>query len=544
MKKDPFKQPSEWVERTLASLSLDEKIWQMMHPAIEPRSEGDFLCDYLAAGQPGGLFLFQGTMAEFTHTTGLIQKHLKVPAVISSDLENGAGRFITDTTQFPELTALGATRNEEYAYQMGRATAIEGRAFGVHWAFAPLVDINLHPHNPITNTRTLGDDPDNVSALSGQLIRGMQENGLCATAKHFPGDGYDDRDQHICTSINPLSMEQWYQLSGKMFMDAIRAGVWSIMIGHIALPAWDNPQPGNLESAPPATLSRKIVTDLLRDKMGFNGVIITDAMVMGGITLRAPRAKIIPGVIEAGCDIILFSELPGDFLILKQAVEQGRIPEEKINDSVRRILRLKELLGLNKDPGPRPLGDRERNEFAAVSKRIARDAITLVRKKEGVLPLKLGPGTKVLSYHLRANLENTVDMIDKMLTDRGVTVSRFTEQDVDKLPSNDEVMACDAILVHLVYGPLWNTNCIRPTGYALRDLNRIMGLHHPRLVFISYGSPYHIYDYPHTPVFINAYSADKNTQSAVLQFLTGEIPANGKSPVNLEKAYHYGIGPM
>jgi len=260
---------SPWVNATLAALSLDQKIGQLLHGCVSPGATPAEIDGVLAGVQPGGMFLFSGTFAQFGAATAHLQSRSPVPMVISSDLENGAGRIIQDATIFPDLMALAATDDLELAAAMARAAAREGRAAGVHWTFGPVVDINANPHNPITNTRSLGDRPDTIAAFAKTLIHEMQTHGLCATAKHFPGDGFDDRDQHVCTTVNPLRLDQWHASSGRLFKEAMEAGVWSMMIGHIALPAVDPGAGRHLSDAPPATLSPKIVQGLLRETLGF-----------------------------------------------------------------------------------------------------------------------------------------------------------------------------------------------------------------------------------------------------------------------------------
>lgn len=534
---------SGWVEHTLAfatRMTIDQKIGQLLHPDIWPTASPDELTDMLGDVEPGGMFLHPGKTEEFQNTTRWLQARFPVPVIVSSDLECGAGRMVEDATSFPDLMSLAATDDEELAFEMGRAAAVEGRACGVHWSFGPVVDINANPHNPDANTRALGDDPDRIARLATAMIRGMQQNNLCATAKHFPGAGFDDRDQHICTTINPLRMDQWLALSGRMFQEAIDAGVWSIMIGHLALPAWDPGDGAHIQHAPPATISRQLVTGLLREKMGFQGVIITDALDMGGVTSWGPFEEIIPAVIEAGCDMILFSSAKRDFDILKRAVESGRLTEERIDQSVRRILALKETLGLRKSLALPTVTAADSERFQRASREIAERAITLVRDHNGALPLKLEPGARVLSYHLRGDAEyKNVDAFDDLLRARGVEVTRFDEAELGKLPDAAEIAGFDVVLLSVVLGPSWGTNRIRPAGNYMRDVWALTTSHHPRLALVSYGSPYLLYEMPRLPLVINAYSPDLSTQEAVLRLLTGEISAAGKSPVDLDAPYRF-----
>jgi len=532
-------QTFEWVEQTLASLTLEQKIGQLLHPALWPNVSEEDWERALGTVEPGGVFLFSGKKGEFQKATHWLQARFPVPVIISSDLENGAGYMVEDATRFPDLMSLAATDDERLAFEMGRAAAVEGRACGVHWSFGPVVDININPYAPGPNTRSLGDDPDRVARLSTAMIRGMQESGLAATAKHFPGGGCDDRDPHICTTINPLRMDQWFALSGRMFQEAIDAGVWSVMIGHTSLPAWDPGDGAHLQHAPPAVLSHKLITGLLRERMDFQGVIITDAMNMGGVTSWGPFEEIIPAAIESGCDMILFSVVERDFPILKRAVEEGRLTEGRIDESVRRILALKERLDLHVDADPRPLSSEDGDHFRQISQEIAARAVTLVRDDEGVLPLRLEEGTRVFSYHLRGDPDSNVDGFDDLLRARGVEVTRCDESELGKLPSLDELAGFDVLLINGVFRPSWGTNRIRPAGNYMRDVWELINSHHPRLVFVSYGSPYLLYDMPNLPLVINAYSPDENTQRAVLKLLTGEMEAQGQSPVELERPYRF-----
>lgn len=526
-----------WIEKTLSSMSLDEKIGQLLHPFVHPEKGTEELERRFGNVQPGGVFVFPGTMEEIRRCVEWLQNRSAVPVVIASDLENGAGRMVKDATTFPDLMSLAATNDETLASAMGRAAALEGRACGIHWSFGPVVDINANPLNPITNTRSLGDDPDRVSRLSRRIIRGMQENGLAACAKHFPGDGFDFRDQHVCTTINPLPMEAWRQWSGRMFSHAIDADVWSVMVGHIALPAYDPGDGKSLRSAPPATLSRKLTTGLLRGELGFDGLIITDALGMGGILTRAPREMLLLGALKAGCDMLLFVDLKGDFEILKNAARAGRLTEERIDESVRRVLELKRRLGLQREAGPGALPEETRDQFRAASRRIAERAVTIVEDRFNVIPLDLSAGKHVLSIHLRGDPAHNVDAIDDRLRGRGLEVIRVTEKDPSPLWNDLLMQAVDAILVHYVYGPSWMTNRIRPGGNALRELVMRISVYDRRVVHISYGTPYLLLDFPELPALINAYSPDPATQDAVVRILTGELSPTGKSPVDCRRLH-------
>lgn len=523
-----------FIEKQLAAMTLEEKIGQVLHPYVLPQHNLEDIRKKFSKIKPGGVFVMPGNRDEIAPCIETVQACSSTPVVISCDLENGPGRMIKDATIFPDLMALAATRSTDLAREMARSAALEGLELGIHWTFGPIVDINANPQNPITNTRGLGDDPELISQLALTLIDEMQRNGLAATAKHFPGDGYDCRDQHVCTTINPLSREDWDRLSGEMFRRAINAGVWSIMIGHIALPSVYPGKGRTLADAPPATLSHRLTTELLRGGLGFDGMIVSDASFMGGVTSRGPREEIVPAMLMAGCDQILFCNLELDFQILLKAVQNGKVTEERLEDAVRRVLRLKQQLGLFERVRGEALTADTRAGFAQSSRKVAEAAITLVRDRLGALPLALGAGKRVLSYHLRADTTYNVDGMDDLLRATGAEVVRCTEEDVYKLPPDEEMQKFDAIILHWIYGPSWKTNRIRPNGNFLRDVILRLSMHDKRMVFVSYGTPYLLHDMPEIPALVNAYSPDAETQRAVLKLLTGELKPVGTSPVRLE----------
>jgi len=526
-----------WVDRSLDGMNRKQKIGQLLHPSTQPhRSEADYR-EMLAGWEPGGLFLFPGTREQFAETTAMAQRLSPTPLIVSSDLENGAGRMVTDATIFPDLMALAAADSDELADAMGEAAAIEGRALGVHWTFGPVVDINAHPHNPICNTRSLGDDPHRIARLAARLIRSMQDRGLAATAKHFPGDGYDDRDQHLCTTVNPLDGETWRVKSGAMFQAAIDAGVWSIMIGHVALPAVDPGEGGSIDHAPPATLSHKLTTEMLRGELGFEGMIITDAMGMGGVRSWGTQAEVVVRAIRAGCDQILFSLPHIDGPAIEQALARGELTEARLDDAVRRQLELKARLGLNESTQPTPQPDAPTAaRFADAADRLAETALTVVRAAPDAMPVRLEPGRKVVVVHTVADAAYHVDGFDDLLRARGVEVDSYRDDwDMPIFHDDERLASYEAILLPFVYGPTWMTNRIRVSGPQFRPSRRASELPHPKRIAISFGTPYLEYDLPRCPTVINAYSPDRRTQEAVVRLLAGEITPRGVSPVDLDR---------
>ena len=336
-----------WVEATFATLRTEDKVAQLLLPTLGAYDYRREAVDAFLVNRPlGGIFVGIADRDQHRAEIAKLQARCRIPLVVASDLEAGAGHFVRGGVPFPEPLAVAAADDPQLAYALGTAAAREGRYAGVYWTFAPVVDVNVNPDNPIANTRSLGDDPERVARLAEAIIRGMQEHGLAACAKHFPGDGVDDVDQHTVTSVNSLSQEEWHRLSGFPFRRAIAAGVWSVMVGHIALPAWDTTRHA-CGVYRPASISPTLVTGLLRGELGFQGLIVTDDMNMGGVAGYAKRQERTVACIAAGCDMLLFPKLPDDYATLVAAVRSGVLPEARVDEAVRRILAFKARLNLH-----------------------------------------------------------------------------------------------------------------------------------------------------------------------------------------------------
>lgn len=533
---------SPWVKKTLATLTLDEKIGQLLHPTVRPQLSAQQIRDSLPPVRLGGMFVFSGSSSDFRRTTDFLQEGEGLPLVISTDLESGAGRMIAGATAFPDLMSLAAANDETLARDLGEATAVEARAHGVHWTFGPVVDINANPANPIANTRSLGDDPELVARMATALVESLQENGVAATVKHFPGDGWDDRDQHLATSINPLSKREWELTSGVPFRKVFKAGVWTTMIGHIALPSIDPGDPSDPLGPPPAILSRKITTDFLRGELGFDGLVVSDAIQMNGSVSRVNSSyELVVKLVNAGNDVLLFCEARRDFENLKRAVANGDISETRIDEACSRVLQLKERLGFAADPSSaRPalkaeeaLASRSK-KFSAAARSLADKALTCVRSRP--VAAKLKPGSRVFVLHLRSNPEYNVDEVDALLSARGLLVDRRTEADNPFLFQAMDFSAYAAILILWTVGPTWGTSFIRPSGPWVRGPWWIR-LAYPAcpMIHVSFGTPYLVHDVPWAETLLNAYSPDIQTQNAVVDWLFGDLEAEGTSPVDLER---------
>ena len=512
-------------------LSLREKVLQTAvirhknnRPVNEPVGAVFFGGEIITEAEEIGLEAARNTLRQY------IDRYA-IPPLITSDFENGCGSMVSCLTPLPYLSSLGATNDPQLAYDYGKATALEGRSIGANWSFSPVCDLLTNFRNPLVNVRSMTDDPELATRLLSQVIRGMQDNGLAACAKHFPGDGVDYRDQHIVTTANSLPMEQWWQLHGKVFQDVIDAGVMTIMPGHITLPDYQKERHSN--GLPlPATLSRELIQDLLKGEMGFSGVVVTDALDMGGFWGWYPdREKSEIESFKAGCDMMLW---PTDRYVdnLVAAVENGYVSMERLDDAVSRILNLKEKLGLfEKNNQPIDLTAQEKKFVADVQKRTAEQSITLVRDTNQQFPLSPKKGKKItvvpVTHHEPALRE--AELLCRELESRGFTVSyckeKVTEQDVRE---------CDTLLYALF------SRSFRPIGFLDFHSNEARKLRHFRnggiekTVVVSFGSPHFGAQYfDMATTYVNAYSMLAPSVKAFVCAAVGEIPFSDFSPFQL-----------
>lgn len=543
----------QWVKDTFASMTLEEKAGHLLCPE-EPDYNPQEWLDLLKEVPLGSAFFKFESPQRSLDCLRAIQSQSRIPLLIASDLEHGAGAMIGEAklrqeasllqedalrpsacTNFPWPMAVGAADDLNLARAMGRATAQEGRAWGVHWTFSPVVDLNVNFQNPVTNIRSLGDDPDQVSRLAAALIGGIQARSeMAATAKHFPGDGMDDRDQHLCTSVNSCSREGWWGTYGKVWRAAVEAGVMSVMVGHISFPAYEGLE-GNPAAALPATLNPRLQVDLLRGELGFKGVIVSDAAPMIGIASRTRREERAVRNIQAGSDVYLFADPVQDFRRVLQAIRDGRLPLAQVNGSVQRVLEMKARLGLHRDPfGPALLAE-DHAQVQQQAQAIADKSITLLRA-DASTPLRLEPGDRVLTVTVghRApgrEIDPEMALIDEELRQRGLVVDHL-----QGMSHNDLIARAGnytAVFVNVVMYPHARIGTIRLTGEVAMPFWEAFWVDHPHVVFTAFGSPYLLYELPHLPNLWAAYGNSPASLCAAVKAWLGEIEPLGKCPVKL-----------
>lgn len=401
MKAKPFYLTDEdckWVEDTIAGMTVDEKIGQLFFNMGSSREE-EYLKMTVRDYHIGGIRYNPATADEIYEQNRILQENSKIPLIIACNTESGGDGACVDGTPIGGQTKIGATRKADYAYQMGYMANKEAAAIGCNLSFAPVSDIMYNWENPVIGLRTYGNEPKKVVEMTKAYMDGAHANpGFCCAAKHFPGDGLDFRDQHVANSVNSMSCEEWDKTYGRVYQNLIENGLDAIMAGHIMQPAYAryfNPELTDDEMMP-ATLSPELIKGLLRGKLGFNGLVLTDASHMVGLTCRMKRGDMLPAAIAAGVDMFLFfNEMEEDFASMKQGYLDGRITKERLDEALHRILALKAHMGLHKKDKTKLIPPREQvhkiigcDEHVAMQKEIADQAITLVKYKDkDVLPV-------------------------------------------------------------------------------------------------------------------------------------------------------------
>ncbi len=540
-----------WVDRTMKSLTLRDRIAQL----IQVRAQGKFLNrrspeflaieDEVRRNHVGGVVLFAGNVYESAVLLNELQSLSGLALVVSADFERGASFRIADTTSFPWTMAIGATGSDEFAYQEGVVAGQEARALGVHWIFAPVMDVNNNPDNPVINIRSFGEDPQLVARLGSAFIRGARENGVLTTAKHFPGHGDTSTDTHIGLAVIPSDLARLNAVEFVPFRSAIEAGVDAIMTAHIAVPRVTG-EPGL-----PATLSHKILTGLLRDSLRFKGLIVTDAMEMGGITTRFWGGLAAIKAIQAGADMLL---LPPDTDVavdaVERAVRRGDISEARINQSVERVLSAKTRLGLHRIrtvPLDRLAEVVATPENQRLAQTIADRSITLLKDEKHMLPIDPRRPPKVCSIVLSSDLDPSPGSVFQAEMRRrfldNVRTAAVDPRIPDELVSGILKSASESdvvVLSTLVRVVSGKGNVALPDN--LRGLlDRLFDTGKP-VIWVAFGNPYVLRLYPQVPAYMCTFGYSDVSQVAAARALSGEIPITGKMPVSIPQSAKVGDG--
>ncbi len=578
------KQGERWARESLKKMSLEQKIGQMFMIWAQARlmnvesPEYLRLRDALHEYHLGGFgvtvgfedgFLYKNEPLEAALVANQLQKESEFPLLFAADFERGLGFRLNDVTSFPHAMAFGAAGNVEFAREAGRITAQEARAIGVQWNWFPVADVNSNPANPIINIRSFGEDPQQVGELVAAYIAGAHEFGMLTTAKHFPGHGDTDTDSHTTMPVVNRDKAYFEKVALPPFRAAIKAGVDAVMVAHILAPALD-PAPDHVASISPA-----IVTGLLKREMGFNGLVVTDAMDMSGLTKLFPEGgsaaagRAAVAAVKAGNDMLLIpSDLDGSYNGLLGAVRSGEIPESRIDESVLKILRAKASVGLNKatlvdlDALPRIVG---KPANLARAQEIADRAVTLVRDNRQVLPLKATPqgtiaprnayptagetrhGTLLLIFtdDSRSDWGRVLDH-EVRLRNPDAQVLYIDARDAAGLqPAVVDAVAQAEAVIAAVYavpvpGKAANAGMLPDSSAAV--LREVLQMAAGRTVVAAMGNPYLAAQFPGIQTYLCTFSNAQVSELSAVKAMFGEIAMPGRLPVTIPEIANLGAG--
>lgn len=549
LRKKPFFLNDEdinWVEKTYRSMSLEEKIGQLFCP-IGYSTDPDYLKNELLSRHIGGLFFRDGVGKEMRSTFALAQTCSRIPLLIPSNLEAGGDGAAIDGTPYGKQMEVAAADDTKYAYLLGKIATGEAAALGINWAFAPVIDIDMNFRNPITNVRTYGSDKEVVLRNALAYMRAAKENQVAVSIKHFPGDGVDERDQHILTSINSLSMREWDESFGYVYKTMIEQGALTVMAGHIAMPAYqEHFNPEMRGKCVPATLSKELLKNLLREKLGFNGLIITDATPMVGYTAAMERSLAIPTSIEAGCDMILFNkDLAEDYKFMTEGYRKGILSKERLEEAVYRILATKAALKLPQKKRENTLVPEEKaleilkcDTHISWAYELADRAITLVKDTQRILPIMPNKHKRILLEVIGDcdSDERILHTVRAELEKRGFAVTAYEREDFSKGVDNVTMFKSKYDLV-LYIGNVENasnktTNRLNWYTFFGQGNNVPWFVKEVPTVFASVANPYHLFDVPMMQTYINCYSNNQYVLEELVKKLCGESEFKGKSPVD------------
>ena len=584
LKKKPFclnDEQIKWVEDTIASMTDEEKIGQLFVHLSSAYNDEEMVKEDIARTKLGGIRFNPNKKDVMWEMNRLFHQNSKIPVLSAVNVEAGGNGATSDGTNVGVQLKVAATQDPNLAYKMGQICGRETKAVGCNWAFTPIVDILYDWHNPVISTRSFGNDPDLVLEFSKQYFRGMSESGIPCAMKHFPGDGLDERDQHISTSVNTFSCEEWDATFGKVYQGLIDEGVQSVMTGHIMLPSYQKHFNPDLkeDEVLPATICKELLTGLLRGKLGFNGLIVTDASHMVGLAGRGKRSDIVPDSIMAGNDMFLFfNDIEEDLQYMMDAYKDGRLTEERLMEALTRILGFKAMLGLNhwEDiyPSKEELSIVGCEEHKKVSEEVSEKSVTLVKqvgenifpvtadKYKRILLVPVGPlpnpilaqagmgadGSK-LQNMIKSELEAQgfevtvyVDPVAKMVE----AMSKMTPEEreaakntkgkgvygmktsVASLTDNYDLVICYA-----------NVTATMKTVQRLEWAISKGGWDNPWYVneiptiFVSFNCPFHLADVPQVKNFINCYDPHTTSVEAFVRKITGKSEFTGKASIDV-----------
>ncbi|GJQ62487.1 MAG: beta-N-acetylhexosaminidase [Melioribacteraceae bacterium] len=544
------------IENILANMTLEEKCGQLIVPYAYAKNSDENsrdlkrLIELIDKFHIGGIMFLSGDIENQAAISNKLQSMSNIPLLVAADYERGIGMRLEDGVEFPFNMAVAAANDTRLTYLMGKITGIQGRAIGVHQNYAPIVDINHDPRNPIINTRAFSDDQEVISTQAIAYVQGLHEGGMISTAKHFPGHGATDLDSHKDLPIIRLSENEFYMNDLVPFRKLINFDVKSVMVGHLDVPAYE------YREGIPATLSENVVTNLLKRDLGFKGLVVTDALNMHAVTENYEPEEIAVEAIKAGNDLLLF---PADeektFNGLLAAVRGGIVPESRIDESVRKMLTAKSWLGLLKGESvyidtARMYNILHKPEHYRLAEELAEKSITLLRDDKNILPLEPldyyeTVVINLLDHRSKWDVKEKLSFEEKLSEHFGYIKSHYLNLRSKKRDFNRALSAAmDADIVFLpVYVNVKSFSGEITLNEKYKELvDEITKLNKPVIV-VSIGNPYIISDIPNIPFYMCTYGNAKISQYAAANALVGKIPLNGVLPVSiLDAGYFIGDG--
>lgn len=558
-----------WVNKTHAEMSLEDKIGQILCPSYP--GPGDRRMTHFTQELKVGAMMIRPLPSSEVH--GILrqyQKSSKIPLLISANLETGGDGALTDGTSYAMPEGCGATNNPVNGYRLGKVACREAAAAGVNWGYAPLVDIDSSYRNPITNVRSFGSDKEMVINMAKGYLMAAQEEGIAPTMKHFPGDGVDERDQHLLVSTNSLSAREWMDSYGVVYQSMIQAGFPALMAAHISQPAMAreiNPDLSMQEALLPGSLSKELLTGLLRGRFGYNGLIVTDSTLMVGFMQCMPRRKAVPYCIECGCDCLLFNRnVDEDYHYMLDGYREGILSAERLDDAVIRMLALKAYLNLPQKqiegrlvPQTDLVKVLSLEETKTWVKECADHAVTLIKDNQKILPLSAAKAKRIYLNVIENTVTNNSQFaldIKRRLEQEGFDVTLRQRDFVfqpelimsgEPLPDDmarimaevsasteDFVSQYDLCMIVLNMPAVSNATVVRVNWKVIFGMGNDIPWYAGEipLVVISTANPYHLLDIPMADVYVNAYSSNEATLDATFDKLMGRSDFKGVSPVD------------
>ena len=555
LKQKPFYLSDEdirWVEETIASMTDEEKIGQLFI-MLDRKKDFDETKEIFDRFHIGGCRYSNEPAEKIYEQNRFYQEHSKIPVLIACNCDNGGDGACGGGTYVATAAACGATDDDSTAYSVGYVSGREAAAVGCNWDFGPVCDLLYNWRNTIVNTRAYGKDPELVIKNAKAYVRGVRESGLAVCCKHFPGDGIEELDQHLVMGVNTMECDEWDSTFGHVYKEMIDSGIQSIMAGHIALPEYSRKlRPGiKDEDIMPATLAPELITDLLRGKLGFNGLVLTDASHMAGMTAAMPRSQQVPGAIAAGCDMFLFfNDIEEDFGYMMAGYKNGIITEERMQDALRRILGVKASIGLHKKAAAGTLTPPKEgisvvgcDEHKAIATECADKFITLVKDTQNMLPLNPEKQKRVRIHFMESegrvlagklvkddNGAKLKELIIQTLTKKG-----FEVEDGDQLSVRGKMdefsKNVDAVLVFIdqVGFAQYNSMRLKWTSF----IQQPWYVAEVPTCFISLYLPNYLIDLTMSHTYINCYQDNPEVIEPLIEKLCGESEFKGKPEENV-----------